>query len=72
MALDNVSETLDLICLEVKHALAMPVSGADIGVITLERKTKTIDYGAEQALGRATLSYTVEFQTRENAQDIII
>jgi hypothetical protein len=71
MALDDVSATLDQICLEAKHALARPLSVAGIGELTLTRKAKTIDHGAEQSLGRVTLSYTVQFFTSESAQDVI-
>lgn len=75
MVNSGLSAALDQVCLEVKHALAMPALAAavpGISSITLSRRSKTVDGSGERPLGKAVLYYEIRFQTREDAQNVIL
>jgi len=72
----DLDDTLDTICKEVEIALANPVSGLlaiSVGMtVALTGTEIELSVEAEQPLGKATLSYEVEYFTAENAPDVAL
>lgn len=65
----DLDDVLDGVCAEIEVALAMPCAELDAvltHVITLLRTTAELDGAAEQPVGRARMTYRIDYMAPEN------
>ena len=71
-AVDDLDDTLDLICQEVEAALAMPCAalGGVAKLITLSGTEIDLRGESEQPIGQADMAFDVVYMAAENAPDV--